>query len=418
MANKNDDLYQLLTLLPWWANLALAPLVQLLVSLGVPFLFADNAFAPIFSLVFGFLGLVFAGLFVLAAVVSFIARIRKRSLLDRQTNLDSIRALSWRQFEALVAEAFRRDGYRVVENEQPGPDGGVDIRLHQDGALHLVQCKNWRSRRVGVKVVREVNRVLPAEDARQAIVVCSSDFTGDARRFAVNKPIRLVDGDALHAMVQAVRSPDGSGRGPADPVLPDATTGIPHPCPRGGGRLVARTAKRGEHTGAGSSAARPFHGAATSRISRPADVVPASPPPTRDEKPPRTLAPVPAGRQGNPYGAPGGGLDEAAQARRLRAGELSSTNRSNPMDNRLIAFTSSSRQVDGEERRFRTRIGVAFPHKRAEGYTILINDNISVAGEIVLFPPFDDDTGPTDRSGNDGAESGNGFDEFHDDIPF
>lgn len=40
------------------------------------------------------------------------------------------------------------------------------------------------------------------------------------------------------------------------------------------------------------------------------------------------------------------------------------------MDNRLIAYTSSRREIDGEERVFRTRFGVAFPHKRADGTTL------------------------------------------------
>ncbi|MCY4029623.1 MAG: hypothetical protein OXH75_25325 [Acidobacteria bacterium] len=92
------------------------------------------------------------------------------------------------------------------------------------------------------------------------------------------------------------------------------------------------------------------------------------------------------------------------------------------MDNRLIAFTSSRREIDGEERVFRTRVGVAFPHKRADGYTILIDDNLSVGGEIVLFPPFDDDRNPrperTRPEPRAAAESGNGFDDFDDDIPF
>ncbi len=92
------------------------------------------------------------------------------------------------------------------------------------------------------------------------------------------------------------------------------------------------------------------------------------------------------------------------------------------MDNRLIAYTSSRREIDGEERTFRTRVGVAFPHKRAEGYTILIDDNLSVGGEIVLFPPFDNDrNGRPERSNRQSprsTESGNGFDDFDDDIPF
>ena len=55
------------------------------------------------------------------------------------------------------------------------------------------------------------------------------------------------------------------------------------------------------------------------------------------------------------------------------------------MDNRLIAYAPSRREIDGEERTFRTRVGVAFPHKRADGYTILIDDNVSVRGRSCCF---------------------------------
>ena len=92
------------------------------------------------------------------------------------------------------------------------------------------------------------------------------------------------------------------------------------------------------------------------------------------------------------------------------------------MDNRLIAYTSSRREIDGEERVFRTRVGVAFPHKRADGYTILIDDNLAICGEIVLFPPFDDAGNPrperTQRRSEPAADAGNGLDDFDDDIPF
>ena len=249
MAKKKDDLVHVLTQLPWWVTLLLAPVAYLLVSRAAPAMLAGNAFAPIFSPVFAFLGIALAGIFVLAAVASFVKSIRKRRLLDRQTDLDSIRALPWRQFEELVAEAFRRDGYRVVENDQAGPDGGVDIRLHRDGARHLVQCKNWCSRRVGVRVVREVYGVLTAENAQQAFVVCSGGFTVDARGFAAGKPIRLVDRDALHAMVQGVRRPDDDERGSSDVVPPDTAADSAPLCPRCDGQLVVSTARRGEFAG-------------------------------------------------------------------------------------------------------------------------------------------------------------------------
>ena len=92
------------------------------------------------------------------------------------------------------------------------------------------------------------------------------------------------------------------------------------------------------------------------------------------------------------------------------------------MDNRLIAYAPSRREIDGEEHTFRTRVGVAFPHKRSDGYTILIDDNLSVRGEIVLFPPFDDAGSGrpqrTNRQSPRSPESGNGLDDFDDDIPF
>ena len=248
MPKKKTDPLSLLTLLPWWANLLLAPLAYVFLSRLVPAVLEDNPFAPVFAPVFGFLSIAIAAIFILAAAVSYFAALRKRRLLDRQTGLDSIRTLSWREFEELVAEAYRRDGYRVLENEGAGPDGGVDIRLRRDGALHLVQCKNWRSRRVGVRVVREVYGVLAAERAQQAVIVCSGDFTEDARRFAAGKPIRLVAGEDLLALVQGVRPAEDRAVPSSDPDRSNRSDSAPA-CPRCGGRLVVRTAKRGDRAG-------------------------------------------------------------------------------------------------------------------------------------------------------------------------
>ena len=198
-----------------------------------------------------------AGFFVLAAVASFFQGWRKRRLFDQQTDIDSIRNLFWRAFEELVAEAFRRQGYRVVENDSPGPDGGVDIVLHKEGRRHLVQCKNWRSRQVGVRVVREVYGVLSAENAHQAFIVCSGDFTPDARQFAAGKPIRLIDGNALDAMIHDLGQPAAKESPPSKPEVSETHEDPAKTCPKCGGQLVVRTAKRGTFSG------RQFLGCAT-----------------------------------------------------------------------------------------------------------------------------------------------------------
>ena len=90
--------------------------------------------------------------------------------------------------------------------------------------------------------------VLADQHAQQAVIVCSGDFTEDARRFGAGKPIRLVDGEALLALVQAVRAVNDTAARSPDPVLPDRSDSQ-LVCPRCGGRLVARTAKRGDRAG-------------------------------------------------------------------------------------------------------------------------------------------------------------------------
>src|SRR5262245_49556949 len=44
----------------------------------------------------------------MAAGVSYLRRRQRRRLLETRTGLDSLAALSWREFEMLVGEAYRR----------------------------------------------------------------------------------------------------------------------------------------------------------------------------------------------------------------------------------------------------------------------------------------------------------------------
>ena len=108
---------------------------------------------------FGQIGLVFGGFAALAALLAGAeAAIRKagrRNIYDTQTSIDSIRELSWSQFELLIGEAYRRPGYEVVETGGGGADGGIDMKLKGQLETVLVQCKQWKVYKVGVKPIRE-----------------------------------------------------------------------------------------------------------------------------------------------------------------------------------------------------------------------------------------------------------------------
>lgn len=100
----------------------------------------------------------------IAALFSFLGARHRRRLLDTRTTLESL-AGGWRQFELLVGEAFRRQGYSVGEIGLGGADGGSDLILRKDGQRTLVQCKQRKRQQVGVSVVREMYGLLAHHQA-------------------------------------------------------------------------------------------------------------------------------------------------------------------------------------------------------------------------------------------------------------
>ena len=267
MGRNNGNVLFELSQWAWWVSVAIGAAVYVGVSHLAPRVIGD---VPVMGryLEVGLrpywqgLGGIGGGIFLIPAGMSLWNRARKKRLLDRQRGIDSIRSLAWREFEELVAEVFRREGYSVKENVVAGADGGVDVRLRREGWAYLVQCKHWAGNRVGVAVVREMFGVMTAEGAAGVFVVCTGGFTADAREFASGKPVTLVDGAALVEMVERLRrGGDGQGRllaalaedvgrGPAVVQGEEAMrVGPDEACPRCGAGLVVRTANKGKRKG-------------------------------------------------------------------------------------------------------------------------------------------------------------------------
>lgn len=184
--------------------------------------------------------------FLLGSWVSFSRRRRQRELHGRVASDPSANALekmTWREFEGLVAESFRQQGYRVVERGGDGPDGGVDLELHMGSDKYVVQCKQWKVSKVGVATVRELYGVMTAERAVGGFVVASGSFTDDAKAFAEGRSVKLVDARRLRAIIGNA-SPAAQKTPVVESKVEDAL-----PCPRCGSPMVERTAKSGSNAG-------------------------------------------------------------------------------------------------------------------------------------------------------------------------
>jgi len=159
-----------------------------------------------------FLWTMLAGLLIFAWVATqFEAgerRRQRRHLLEWTTEL---RHLNAQEFEWLVGEVFRREGWKVRETgRQDGPDGNIDLELTRDGQRMIVQCKRWSSKLVDVHEIREFGGTLLRErlPPHAGIFVTLSDFFGQARAEAEETGIIIVDNRDLCARIEKVRRPE------------------------------------------------------------------------------------------------------------------------------------------------------------------------------------------------------------------
>lgn len=268
-----EDIMDLVAMLPWWLGVALALVSYLVLSsmAARPIQVAAGGGPPSGVLTAAAIkGLATAGQFVLpilflagAGMSAFRRHQRQRLLASALSSESAIDGMRWQEFEMVVGEAFRRQGYQVLESGGGGADGGVDLVLSRPAKngteRTLVQCKQWRAYKVGVDVVRELYGVMAARGAAAGIVVTSGQFTAEAHTFAQGRNVRLIDGPALADLIRSARaqpphhparSDPPVSRRAADPASPGPATAASTPaCPACGRAMVQRTAKSGAQSG-------------------------------------------------------------------------------------------------------------------------------------------------------------------------
>lgn len=163
-------------------------------------------------------------------------------------SLDVLDRIEWKRFEDLCCAFYREKGIRA-ETTPLGADGGIDIHLFQDQAdpnraTSIVQCKAW-NKPVGVKEVRELRGVVAHQKVEKAFFMAPNGYTDDARAFATENRITLLDGKLFLAMLQRLPT-EASKR-----LLAFATEGewTTPTCPSCGMKMNARSSKRGPFWG-------------------------------------------------------------------------------------------------------------------------------------------------------------------------
>ncbi|MER5424724.1 restriction endonuclease [Streptosporangium roseum] len=112
--------------------------------------------------------------------------------------LGQIDRMTGPEFEHLVAELMRRDGFSDVRRVGGGGDLGIDVTgVAPSGRLFAVQCKRW-SRSVGSPAVRNVvGAVANTYRGHQGVVVASCRFTPPAWAEGTSGGLVMIDRDRL-----------------------------------------------------------------------------------------------------------------------------------------------------------------------------------------------------------------------------
>ncbi|GAA6132366.1 restriction endonuclease [Halopseudomonas sabulinigri] len=211
-----SDLLILLGRLPWWINLVFALLSWLLLhpfaSSALPVLgrveaggaLTDSLFRQLARFAQYLLPLGFCTV-ALVALGYRVAQHRQMRSRPAPAPAALLQSMQWPAFRLLLEQAFRSKGYRVLGNTLAGADGSCDLLLQQAGERYLVHCRYWQARRLKVAPLREFFARVVSEGAAGGVVVTKGEFSAEARAFAAERQLELVDGTRLQRWVAVSR---------------------------------------------------------------------------------------------------------------------------------------------------------------------------------------------------------------------
>lgn len=202
-----DDLTESLAKYPWWAYVAVA-LVAFL-ALHAASLQSPPESSRAFDVSVPSLWVTAAGiskwvvpipLLIMAALSAF-GRNRGIALHDAQAQdggLAALRAMTWQAFLPLLAEAFRAEGFVVVEVEAPeANEAGVDLILTAGAGTWCVLARPWRAPSVGAEPVAALHAAMRAHGASAGVLVATGHFLREAVEAAEPLHIELLGGEDL-----------------------------------------------------------------------------------------------------------------------------------------------------------------------------------------------------------------------------
>lgn len=180
---QEDSLFAVLLRAPWWVSFLVAAFVLAAARYLLPLQYAV-AFA-----------LPFAGIGCYAAW----KQLRAPSAARLAATLEALRAMPAENFAFVLEEAWRAQGYTVTQRSGTG----ADYELEKGGRTVLVVCRRWKAKRTGIDPLKELKDAARLRKA-DAIYLAAGEVTAQARKFASDNAVTLLEGAEIAKLVPRV----------------------------------------------------------------------------------------------------------------------------------------------------------------------------------------------------------------------
>jgi len=176
-----NSLFAILARSPWWYS----------ALLGVGVFAGTRFFLPLWMAVFS------ASPFALIAGYVGWKQLRTPSAKRVAATLARLAAMPREEVAAALEAGWRREGYEVSRlRGEP-----FDLELRREGRVSLVACRRWKAERTGAEPLRELHAAGRKREAHELVYVAAGEITEQARAFAAEKKIRLVEGAEVAKML-------------------------------------------------------------------------------------------------------------------------------------------------------------------------------------------------------------------------
>jgi restriction system protein len=193
---NENSLFAVLLRSQWWVSALVAVAIIALVRFLLPQVYAVFAALPFI---------------VIAAYVGW-KQLRAPSRATIEKRLERLRAMPWDELAEAMKQAYGRQGCQVERL-----DGArADFELVQGWKRTLVACKRWKATRTGIEPLRELDAERKKRDAHEAVYVAAGEVTQQAKTFAAERNIRLLQGAELVKLLGDGKNP-GSGPRKTEP---------------------------------------------------------------------------------------------------------------------------------------------------------------------------------------------------------